>query len=178
MNNIHEALVVDILRKEYHSWIEGLSDIEKYAIRKYTYNSRDTKPNRFFERLNAFLRGDYNKSDSDILSKYGVIISEALKKHQLQHNIICYRGVDVDVTVGLNSKTVFTFDQFISTSVVRSRAISGKYLYIISVPSGTTGAYIEEISKYPRQREFLLDKSCKYSVVSKHESIKYLEVVL
>lgn len=53
--------VVAVLREESKEWIEKLSETEKHAIQKYTYNSGDKKPNRFFERLNAMLRGEKPK---------------------------------------------------------------------------------------------------------------------
>lgn len=53
-----EKQIVGILRKDSEEWIKNLSKEEYRAIRKYTYNSGDKKPNRFFERLNAMLRGD------------------------------------------------------------------------------------------------------------------------
>lgn len=46
----------------------------------------------------------------------------------------------------------------ISTSVVKGAALSKKYEIIIYAPKGSRGAYIEKISKYPKQRELLLDK--------------------
>lgn len=39
--------LIDSLRKEYSSWISVLTEEEKKAIRKYSYNSFDEKPNRF-----------------------------------------------------------------------------------------------------------------------------------
>ena len=54
-----EEAIVSMMRKEYDDWIKDLSSDEIKAIRKYTRNSSDNKPNRFFERMNALLRGDY-----------------------------------------------------------------------------------------------------------------------
>ena len=45
------------------------------------------------------------------------------------------------------------------------------------VPKGAKGAYIECISKYPEQREFLLDKKCKLHIVSKQKDNIMVEVI-
>ncbi|MBR6760921.1 MAG: hypothetical protein IKM30_02680 [Oscillospiraceae bacterium] len=39
------------------------------------------------------------------------------------------------------------------------------------------GAYIESLSFFPKQREFLLDKNCAYRVVSSGEDFIELEVM-
>ena len=133
--------VINVLRNEYEEWILSLTDAEIKAIRKYSYNSMDSKPNRFFERLNAMLRGDYNRNDKEMLKEYADIISSALCRHPLEHDIICYRGTDVDPTLNIKTGTIFTFDQFISTSVVKNKALKRKYLYMIKAVEGTKGAY-------------------------------------
>ena len=138
---LSESLVVQALRKEYDSWIRSLTAKEKHAIRKYSYNSVDKYPNRFFERLNKMLCGEYNSSDKDMLLKYTAIISGALRKHQLEHPIICYRGSNINQADGLKYGTKFRINQFISTSVIQSKALKGRYFFIIYVPLGTYGAY-------------------------------------
>ena len=170
--------IVDVLRAEYDEWVASLSSEEKHAIRKYSYNSLDTKGNRFFERLNAMLRGAYNKKDVDVLARYSDIISTAISKHPLQIEIECYRGTDVDATIGLADGTEFILEQFTSTSVIRSKALEKDYLYVIKVPIGARGAYIERISAFPSQREFLLDKSCKYRLLKRSGKTVYLEVLV
>ena len=178
MYTIPEKIVVNRLRRESKDWYDSLSMAEKKALKKYTYNSFEKKHNRFFERLNAMLRGSYNKADAKKLEKYAEIISSAIHKYKLHYPLICYRGVDIDTTDGFTIGTEFTFKQFISTTVIRSKAFTTKYLYIIYVPPMSKGAYIELISKFPSQREFLLDKSCKYKLISKKENIIELEVIL
>ena len=92
-----EAFQIEFLRIEYRPWIEMLSTDEIRAIKKYSYNSFDRKPNRFYERLNAMLRGVY-ASENEMLTRYADTISSALAKHPLQQSIICYRGSSVDIT--------------------------------------------------------------------------------
>lgn len=170
--------VVHILRQEYDPWIKELSNEEYRALRKYTYNSFDSKFNRFYRRLNSALRGDYNRSDKEMLLRYADIISGAILRHPLQHDIVCYRRLDVDPIFGIEIGTVFSYDQFISTSVLRNRTLKGAYENILHVPCGAYGAYIERLSAYSFQKEFLLDVSCEYRILSRQDRVTEMEVVL
>lgn len=76
---LSEKEVVNVLRRDYSDWIHSLSEFERIAFRKYSYNSYDKKPNRFFERLNAMLRGSYNRSDKKKLEAYATAMSQAIK---------------------------------------------------------------------------------------------------
>lgn len=116
--------------------------------------------------MNAMLRGVYNKQDSEKLRQYAEVIAQAIKKHPLEQNIICYRGMDENLVEGLMAETIFTIDQFVSTSVVESKALRKRFRYVIYAPIGTNGAYIEELSFFPRQREFLINKNVKYKFLS------------
>lgn len=171
-------IVISILRNDYDNWIKKLSLEEIKAIVKYSYNSIDSTHNRFFFRLNAMLRNEYNGNDTIILEKYADIISRALKYSPLKHNIICYRGVDnlgyTDIKLG----KIIKINQFYSTSVIKTRALKKKYLEIIYVPKGAYGAYIEKLSKYPKQREFLLDKDTDYKIIGYKDNIIELEVII
>lgn len=172
---IPQNQVVSVLRKEAEEWIKTLTPKERKAIIKYTYNSGDKAPNRFFERLNAMLRGDL-KTESNML-QYADTISGALKKHRLKHDVVCYRSVSVNPLAGKPMGSIVKMKQFISTSVIPGRALKGKCKIVIYAPKGTAGAYIEELSKFPNQRELLLDKDCVYRVISNQGDTIELEVL-
>ena len=167
--------VVDVLRKESASWIESLSGKEKHAIEKYTYNSGDRKPDRFFERLNGMLRGDMPKDEK--LEEYADTISAALKKNVLQQDVIAYRGMDIDPSNNIPINGLYRGKQFFSTSVIENRSFDSKYKIIIYVKKGSKAAYIEKLSHYTKQRELLLDKDCIYRVLSRKENVIELEVI-
>ena len=168
--------VVDVLRKESASWIESLSGKEKHAIEKYTYNSGDRKPDRFFERLNGMLRGD--RPEDTVLTEYARTLSVAIQKNELRHDVICYRNVDLDLYSDLTDGDIFKEKQFISTSVVKKAALDKKYKVTIYAPKGSKCAYIEKLSKYPKQRELLLDKDSLFKVISKKENEIELQVIV
>ena len=167
--------VVVVLREESEEWIQTLSEKEKHAIRKYTYNSGDKKPNRFFERLNAMLRGDIQQDAR--LEEYGNTISNALKKNKLQHDVIAYRGSEVDPSEGIDINGLFRAKQFYSTSVLEGRSFGYKYKIEIYVKRGSHAAYIENLSAYKKQRELLLDRDCIFRVLSRQGNTIRLEVV-
>lgn len=167
--------VVDVLRKESVSWIESLSGKEKHAIEKYTYNSGDRKPERFYERLNAMLRGDMPKDEK--LQEYADTISTAIKKNVLKQDVIAYRGMDIDPSNNIPINGLYRGKQFFSTSVIENRSFDSKYKIIIYVKKGSNAAYIEKLSRYKKQRELLLDKDCIYRVVSRKENVIELEVI-
>lgn len=167
--------VVDVLRRDSEDWITGLTDVEKRAIKKYTYNSGDEKPNRFFERLNAMLRGDIPENNN--LRNYADIISDALRKNSLSHDVIAYRGMSLDPSEGIPINGLYRSKQFFSTSVIEKGAFDGKYQIIIYVKKGSNGAYIEDLSHFKKQRELLLDKSCIYRVLSRKGNTVELEVI-
>lgn len=72
---VPQSQIVSLLRTESQDWIDRLSEKEKHAIEKYTFNSGDQKPDRFFERLNAMLRGDI--AEDKKLREYAETISGA-----------------------------------------------------------------------------------------------------
>ena len=173
---VPQEKVVDLLRNESKEWIDGLSEKEKNAIRKYTYNSGDEKTNRFFERLNAMLRGDIPEDKK--LLEYAETISGALRKSKIQHDIIVYRNLDLDIYSGFEINDLITEEQFISTSVTRGAALNKMYRILIYVPEGSKGAYIEGLSKFPKQRELLLDKDTVFRVISKKDKEIELKVIV
>lgn len=176
---LNTQVVVSILRKEYDAWIDSLSEKEKYAIEKYSWNSFDKNNGRtsFFQRLNAMLRG-IRTEEKEMLTEYADIISGAISKHPIEHSVVCYRGSDYDMTDGTAVGESFISQQFVSTSVIRSRRLRGQYEFIIHVPQKASVAYIEKLSKYKKQRELLINRNTVYTVISRNGYLIELEVVV
>ncbi|MBP1572701.1 MAG: hypothetical protein J6A55_02715 [Oscillospiraceae bacterium] len=174
-NPLSDSNVVPVLRRESQNWINMLTAEEIRAIKKYTQNSGDPADNKFYARLNAMLRGEI--SEDETLLYYSGLISGALRKNQLKHEIVCYRSLDINPYVGAAVGDVLVPYQFLSTSVTRSGALKGYFEMTIRVKPGTTGAYVESLSHFPKQREFLLDKGCAYRVISIEENSIELEVM-
>ena len=168
--------VVPVLREDSKEWINRLSSEEVRAIKKYTKNSGDPKDDKFYARLNSMLRGDI--SEDDTLKYYSDVISGAIAKFELKHDIICYRSVKHNPVEGMKIGDIYEPKQFISTSVVSSRTLKGDYNIVIIAKKGSKGAYIELLSKYPNQREFLFDKNLKYSILDVDGTTITLEVII
>ena len=172
---IPQNQVVNRLRKEYSTWKQSLDDFELKAVKKYTYNSNESGRDKFYMRLNAMLRGD--RTGDERVLRYANGISSAIKKGAIPCDVICYRNMDTNPYSNLDVSDIFVEEQFVSTSVVESRALQKKFKLIIYVPKGSKAAYIESVSKFPAQREVLIDKGSIYRVISKKEDIVELEVI-
>lgn len=175
-NPLPQSSVVNVLRNMSVAWIKALTDDEVLAIRKYTKNSVDPKGMEFFRRLNAMLRGE-SPIDKTLL-KYSGLISSALKKSVIDCDILCYRSTKIDVMRNYNVGDIYYPSQFLSTAVTKRGVLKGGYLIIIRVKKGTKGAYIEKLSTYPAQREFLLDKENAYRIISKENKTTVIEVII
>lgn len=167
--------VVETMRKDSSKWIDSLSEEEIRCIQKYTLNEGDVSP-KFYEKLNAMLRGDIEETES--LRYYANIISGALKKSKLNHNVICYRGLSINPIMGIEVGKSIGLGQFTSTTVSDSRSFNKQVKIVIYAKKGIRGAaYIENISKMPKQRELLFDKDCIYRVLSNSKELIELEVI-
>ena len=168
--------VVPVLREDSNEWINRLSPEEIRAIKKYTKNSGDPKDDKFYARLNSMLRGDIPEDDT--LKYYSDVISGAIAKFELKHDIICYRSVKHNPVEEMKVGDIYEPKQFISTSVVSSRTLKGDYNTVIIAKKGSKGAYIELLSKYQNQREFLFDKNLKYRILKIRNNKIVLEVII
>ena len=175
-NPLPESKVVAVLRKEAQPWIESLSDAERIAFEKYTFNPGDKKPNRFYERLNRMLRGD--AEEDSVLRGYAEKISGALKRSTLKHDVICYRTVTENPFPHNVAGDIVEPEQFFSTSVVKAGALKkGNYNIIIYAKAGTFAGYVEGLSEFKKQRELLLDKDSLYRGLSTKGNQILLEVI-
>ena len=167
--------VVPVLREDSNEWINRLSPEEVRAIKKYTKNSGDPKDDKFYARLNSMLRGDIPEDDT--LKYYSDVISGAISKFELKHDIICYRSVKHNPVEGMKVGDIYEPEQFISTAVSISGVLKGDYFITFLTPKGSKGAYIELLSKYPKQRELLFDKNLKYRILEICNNEITLEVI-
>ena len=168
--------VVPTLRKESEKWLEKLTDEEIRSIKKYTKNIGDAPDDKFYAKLNAMLRGKIPENET--LAYYSNQISNAISKFELKHDIVCYRTLDFDAYKKFDVGMFFKEPQFTSTSVVKSKVLNNPFLVKIHVPQKANGAYIETISEYPNQREFLIDKNAVFKVISKSKNSIELEMIV
>ena len=168
--------VVPVMRETADKWIKQLSDKEIISIQKYTKNSGDPKDDKFYDRLNSALRGERTLDDN--LKYHSDNISKAISKFKLTDDIICYRSTSKNYFEKYGVGQTFKPNYFLSSAVVKKGALKSDFTTIIQVPKGSKGAYIEQLSKYPKQREFLFDKSCSFKVLEKSKNNMRIEVVV
>lgn len=72
---------------------------------------------------------------------------------------------------------LFTDPHFLSTSLSEEATLKKNFKIVLFVPKGARGGYIEKISKYPQQLEFLLDRNSKLRVLSRNDNKVFLEVI-
>lgn len=163
-NPLSQEKVVDILRRDSDIWIESLTEDEKKAISKYTYNGKDTDGLNLFEKINGYLEGNYNPENENeeiMILNYYSNIKNALLKNNLDSDIIVYRN---DISPEFLNKTM---NKFLSTSVSQRGVIGGKPNVAIIVPKNSNGAYIERLSfdSFKKQREFLLNSETQLEFI-------------
>lgn len=173
-NPLSEEKVVNVLRGESKKWIENLTDSEKKAITKYTFNGTDADGKKLYEKINGYLTDGYIPSDEkeeNMLLNFYADIKDAILKNELEDDIIVYRR-DYSVS-SLQGQT----EKFLSTSATTKGAFGGNPNVAIIVPKGTEGAYIELLSKMPKQREFLLGDEINLKEVSSRGGLTVFEVI-
>lgn len=163
-NPLPDNKVVNILRKDAEKWIQNLSDDEIKAIKKYTDNGKDSDGLRLFEKINGYLENRYdpaNEKEEEIILRNAYNIEQGVLKNKLKHDIIVYRKEDF--TDSLNGKV----QKFLSTSVTKRGVLGNEANVAIIVPKNSQGSYIELLSQYKNQREYLINKGNVFSLIYK-----------
>lgn len=174
LNPLSEEKAVNVLRGKSKKWIEDLTDSEKKAITKYTFNGTDADGKKLYEKINGYLADDYiaaDEKEENMLLDFYAEIKGAILKNELENDIIVYRR-DYSVS-SLQGKT----EKFLSTSMTTKGAFGGNPNVAIIVPKGTEGAYIELLSKMPKQREFLFCDGINLKEVSSKDGLTVFEVI-
>ncbi|NBJ68900.1 MULTISPECIES: ADP-ribosyltransferase [Clostridia] len=148
------------------SWLESLTIGEQSAINEYTGSS--------YKQINEYLRtGKIGQIDEKDLQESIQSISDGLRKFDLKEDIITYRGIPeniYDIPFEMLEGMELSEKAFVSTSLNRdvsfNGAFSGGIEMTFHVPAGSNGAFINAISKFDNEKEFLLDKGTRYTVKS------------
>ena len=162
---LETSKVVNTLRDDSKDWIDKLTDDERRAINKYTYNGVDKDGMRLYEKINGYLENRYipvnEREEAMLLDKISQI-EQGLLKNTLKHDIIVYRN-DIDP-----SNLEGNVKKFLSTSVTKKGVLRGKPNVAILIPKGTNGAYVEMLAheEYKSQREFLFNMDSKLKKIA------------
>lgn len=153
LSPLSDDKVVETMRLHSKEWIDNLNDFEKNSIRKYTDNGTDKDGMKLFQKMNGYLDRYYipiNQHEEQMLEKNIANLQLALLQNKIKEDIIVYRNDTYkELLNGKNSK-------FLSCSVTQHGTIGKKPNVAIIVPSGSNGGYVELLSNYPNQREFII----------------------
>lgn len=176
--SLDEYDALNYLISQSKDWVSNLTKAEKKSINKYSWNGKEKRP-KFYERLNAFLRGDsINESEKTNFIKHSNIISNALKKSRINENIVVFRTLDKDYLNQFEIGEIFTLNQFISTSCSRTGPFTEGVNYKFYIHKGTRGcAFVKNISHFKKQNEVLIDKDVFYKLLCKKGNVIEVEVL-
>ncbi|NLD16641.1 MAG: hypothetical protein GX666_03560 [Tissierellia bacterium] len=163
------------MRTESISWIERLNEYEINSIKKYSFNGVDPNGEKLFFKLNKYIEGNYlpsNNIEENILERMYANIKNALLKSRTREDIIIYRR---DGTPNLLEGKL---EIFLSTSVTQKGVFKGKPNVAIIASKNTSGAYIENLSSIPKQREFLINVGTKLRKIYSEKSFTLYEVII
>lgn len=131
--SLSESDALEYLNDQSKIWEMKLTEEEKSAISKYTWNGKEKWP-KFYERVNAFLRGILiNDGEQKMLARYSEIISESLQKSKINEDIVVFRTCDKDYFENIDIGESFRLNQFMSTSITREGPFSRGVNYKIYI---------------------------------------------
>ena len=161
-------------------WEKGLSDRQKEAIHDYT--------NSGYGAMNRYLRTDDQDLKDSLSEKHPKWIGEikeidkAIDDYELKQDITVYRMAESDVLDQLNAGDVFHDGGYTSTTITEEVTddMDGNVFIEIDVPAGKgRGAYIDNLSEYEGEDEFLMARGGDYEIVEKREledGMQYLHI--
>ncbi|MES1053471.1 ADP-ribosyltransferase [Bacillus thuringiensis] len=164
---------------EHLKWKRELKQEEIKAVIEYTKNANP---------LNSYLRENDGILGSDATKDQKIeLLDKALGHAKLSHHMVVYRGTDgiifgeeyqqplmngktvnLEIAAEIKKKyrgTILTERGYLSTSLVNETQFMARPVIIeLSVPKGTSAAYIDPISYYPGQYELLFSRNTQYYI--------------
>lgn len=156
------------------AWRKNLSGDEEEAIGEYSGHA--------YADINDALRSGHPLDDE--YDVYRDALDGALQRSSAPADMIVYRGLSKKMLPNLKIGGLVSDKAFVSTSIDEEEARKGfgigKILATISIPKGSSGAYIASLSPNPDEREWLLPRNATFKVLSlPHEGeLKTAEVSL
>lgn len=161
-DEVYKACSPKEVRGWFKYWKDELFHSENKAIKKYR------RKTWLGNNINAKLRNGENPLDAEI-------ISEALHKATVPHNIIVFRRLDKrenKIVSELDINDRYCCKDFKGTHVgekIINFWKSGGYMFVL-IPRGTNGAYINNFTLcYWWEKEFLIDKGQCFVLLEKEQ---------
>ena len=141
-------------------------------VKWYTQSGSVYVNNTLRGKTTATSESQKQKLDSAVAS-----LDKMMEKFGAPHDMIVTRAVGSNTQAAWLEGVVHTEEGYMSTSATAVRHVGynagwdKKTRCIISVPKGTNGAYLPNISAYPKEREFLLARGLKYRITRREELV-------
>ena len=161
------------MRKWCDDWLQKITEEEERGVRIYTGGT--------YQSMNAYLRGLKTAEDvGQRIVKYVDWCASALEKANTPRDMIVRRGdnynmlkdLGVDFSKGNleNIKgSLVESKAFLSTSPDPRGGFDKDIEYVIKIPKGSQGMYVDSISQHEGEKEFLLNRGGKFIV----EDVEY-----
>ena len=161
------------MRKWCNDWLQKITEEEERGVRIYTGST--------YQSMNAYLRGLKTAKDvGQRIVKYVDWCASALEKANTPRDMIVRRGdnynmlkdLGVDFSKGNleNIKgSLVESKAFLSTSPDPRGGFDKDIEYVIKIPKGSQGMYVDSISQHEGEKEFLLNRGGKFIV----EDVEY-----
>lgn len=153
---------------EVKRWKSILTGDHQHAINEYS--------GLWYLTINGLNRGTKLKSNISPTNyskarRYESLIEDALDKYELKQDIVVHRQVSYGMLdefkkASQSPDKLFIDHGFFSTTVVKNSFYRDGYIdLVIKVPKGKgRGAYIKELSRYPKENEFLINSHSVFTV--------------
>jgi uncharacterized protein YjeT (DUF2065 family) len=161
-------------------WIEARAN-------EWTRANWSTLPKEVQNEMRDYSGSGYTYTNNALRGKVGYpmtaerarearLISKGMKR--TDHAFTVYRGTDIDIRQ-FREGGLWSDKGFFSTSISRSSGWGGhsSVEFVIEVPKGTKGFYLNHESYHPEEKEFLLDKGTKFRVTKIIGKVVYMTVV-
>ena len=188
--------------KNLRQIIEDWDNDDKHLVEHYKYNNEQKKHIKDFTG-NSFEVNDYhwrkheaktyNMPEGSLISglnkeklDHHTKIMDSAMEHKTPHDMTVYSGVVNDPRPQKNKKGIVNHPAYLSTSLHKNVAEDfaetrgegdEQHLLEIYVPQGSKGAYINHVSHFGGQKEFLLPRETNMkhikSTMKKNQDVKH-----
>lgn len=164
-------------RKHYESWANSLTYEEKEAIGEYTGSG--------YTWMNRALRSGSRTGLQAAAKKQITALEDALKRAKLAETIEVTRGVNQLRDTGVRAEEfvpgyIYQDKGFMSTSLKDKPPLGASAQFIIRLPKGAPGAYVNAAptSSVRSEREFLLPPGSRLKVVGRKKVAEVETVIM
>lgn len=156
------------MRKWCNDWLQKITEEEERGVRIYTGST--------YQTMNAYLKGIKTAEDvGDRIVKYVDWCASALEKASTPRDMIVRRGdnynmlkdLGIDFSKGNleNIKgSMAESKAFLSTSPDPRGGFDRDIEYVVKVPKGSQGMYVDSISQLEGEKEFLLNRGGRFII--------------